>query len=90
MYDDEPSGINWFMYYDIVCKVGFLCNDGEPNIIGILLVFILFIGSVFLFVGMFGLITIPISIFFHYFTFKNINILWKKGSSIVKKLFKRE
>ena len=90
MYDDdEGSGINWNMYYDIVCKVGFLCNDGEPNIIGILLVFILFIGSVFLFVGMFGLITVPLSIFFHHFD-KVINVLWNKGSSFVKKLSKRE
>ena len=54
MEEEEYSSYDWFYFEELICNLPLVCNEGDPNIIGLILImlsYVSFIVFVFLCIG---------------------------------------
>ena len=88
--EEDYSSYDWFYFEDLICNLPLVCNEGDPNIIGLILIMLSMVSSlVFVFLCFGGI----------FWSIKLVVVdklepllieMWKQGSSFMKKLFKRE
>ncbi len=88
--EEEYSSYDWFYFEDLICNLPLVCNEGDPNIIGLILIMLSMVSSlVFVFLCIGGIFW-SVKFIVVYKLEPLLIEMWKQGSSFMKKLFKRE
>ena len=43
--EEEYSSYDWFYFEDLICNLPLVCNEGDPNIIGLILIMLSMVSS---------------------------------------------
>ena len=87
--EEEYSSYDWFYFEDLICNLPLVCNEGDPNIIGLILIMLSMVSSlVFVFLCFGGI----------FWSIKFVVVdklepllieMWKQGSSFIRKFFRK-
>ena len=88
--EEEYSSYDWFYFEELICNLPLVCNEGDPNIIGLILIMLSYFSFVIFVLLCIGGVFWSIK-FIVIGKFEPLIIeMWKQGYSLIKKLFKRE